>query len=130
MTRQSKTIDQTSEQVIDSSHNKGLNWIFCYNNFCLLYFGEKKGLKWFSKTPRNQKQLAMDRHRPLYNTVLNNSDSNCFNSNKNYYNPKNPNRQPSEKPDLKTTIFNTLLKTPSNTLQQKKNPAQKAFFKF
>lgn len=66
------------KQVTDSDTYKLFNWTFCYNDGCLLYFSEKKYLGWFPKQLWRKKQLAIERYGLLYNTVMRDSDSDCF----------------------------------------------------
>jgi hypothetical protein len=67
-----------SEQVTDADERHGtLNWTFCSNDQCVLHLSEKEASGWFPKEPRQERQLAMGRRGPLYDTVMNDSDSDC-----------------------------------------------------
>lgn len=65
------------KQVTDSVDHRLLNWTFCYNDSCVSHLSEKEHSGWFPKEPREKRQLAMGRHGPLYNTAMNDSDSDC-----------------------------------------------------
>lgn len=66
------------KKVTDSDDNHGsLHWSFCYDDSCVSHLSAKEHSGWFPKEPREKRQLAMGRHGPLYNTVMNDSDSDC-----------------------------------------------------
>jgi hypothetical protein len=67
-----------SKQVADPDKQHGtLNWTFCFDDQCILHLSEKEASGWFPREPRQERQLAMGRRGPLYDTVVNDSDSDC-----------------------------------------------------
>lgn len=65
------------QAVVPDKRHSSLSWTACYDDHCKLHLSEKEGSGWFPKQPYGKKQLAMGRHGPLYNTAMNDSDSDC-----------------------------------------------------